>query len=95
LVWEMYPNGLPMERKSRTGKIYKWTERKKTSQMKASEFSEFVEWVKDFGAFHFGIDWDEFIEESVDEKGQINYIKKYETEVPFDDEESDIETKGL
>jgi hypothetical protein len=23
LVWEMYPNGLPMERKSRTGKIYK------------------------------------------------------------------------
>lgn len=78
LVWEYLPKGIPMERKSRTGKIYKWSERKKTSEMKVGEFTQFVEWAKDFGALHFGIDWEEFIEESVDEKGQKTYIKKYE-----------------
>lgn len=76
LVWEMFPNGVKKQRTARDGTIYEWTERKPTNTMTVKEFTEFVEWVKDFGSLHFGIDWTQYIEE--DEQGNIT--KKYDKE---------------
>ena len=72
LIMLRYPNGVKKEKKMYDGKIKTWTERKKTSEMNVAEFTDYVEWCKDFGSIEFGINWDEYIEKKDDV-----YIKKY------------------
>ena len=63
LVMMMYPNGETKQRKLYNGNIQEWTERKKTSEMNVREFTEFVEWCKDFGVLEFQIVWPKDYEE--------------------------------